>query len=248
MEKFKLDYEKMLDEATSKYARDDAGSPPRFVIVSPIAVEASGDPLMPDAAKQNENLKLYRDAAKAMADKRKLAFVDLFDLSAAVLNEQPGLQLTINGCHLNETGDRVLAQLLDKALFASEHPSGGSSDRLEKLRAAVNDKSWVHMQDYRMLNGWYVYGGRRTWDTETFPREYVKIRNMAAVRDAYVWDIAQGKPVPAKPDDSQTGELYRPATRFGEPRQKYSENAEGGPTIQSPADLIKSASVPPDSN
>ncbi len=200
---------------------------------------------MPDAAKQNENLKLYRDAAKAVAASRKLAFVELFDPSAAVLNEQPGLQLTINGCHLNETGDRVLAQILDKALFASAHPSGGSSDKLEKLRAAVNDKSWVHMQDYRMLNGWYVYGGRRTWDTETFPREYVKIRNMAAVRDAYVWDIAQGKPVAPKPDDSQTGELYKPATRFGEPRQKYSENPEGGPTIQPPADLIKSASVPP---
>ena len=57
----------------------------------------------------------------------------------------------------------------------------------------MNDKSWVHLQDYRMLNGWYVYGGRRTWDTETFPREYKKIRAMAAVRDRYVWDLAQGK-------------------------------------------------------
>lgn len=125
---------------------------------------------MPDAAKQNENLKLYSEAAKAVAEKRSLAFVELFESSAAVLNEQPGLQLTINGCHLNETGDRVIAQVLDKALFTSADPSGGSSDKLEKLRAAVNDKSWVHMQDYRMLNGWYVYGGRRTWDTETFPR------------------------------------------------------------------------------
>ena len=43
-----------------------------------------------------------------------------------------------------------------------------------------------------MLNGWYVYGGRRTLDTETFPREIVKIRNMAAVRDAVVWSLAQG--------------------------------------------------------
>ncbi len=245
VEKFKNDYEKMLDEYAKKYPRDDAGSTPRFIIVSPIAVEASGDPLMPDAGKQNENLKLYRDAAKAVAESRKLAFVDLFEPSAALFNEQPGLQLTINGCHLNETGDRVIGQVLDKALFASDHPSGGSSDRLDKLRAAVNDKSWVHMQDYRMLNGWYVYGGRRTWDTETFPREYVKIRNMAAVRDAYVWDIAQGKSVPEKPDDSQTGELYKPATRFGEPRQKYSENPEGGPTILPPAELIKSATVPP---
>lgn len=55
---------------------------------------------------------------------------------------------------------------------------------------------------------------------------------MTAVRDAYVCGYAQGKPVPVKPDDSLTGELYRPATRFGEPRQKYSENPEGGPTIR----------------
>ncbi len=245
VDKFKLDYEKMLDEYAKKYARDDAGSQPRFVIVSPIAVEASGDPLMPDAKAQNENIKLYSEAAKEVAAKRKLAFIDIFTPSAASFADQPGLQLTINGCHLNETGDRIVGEMLDKLLFVSAHPSGGSSDRLEKLRAAVNEKSWVHMQDYRMLNGWYVYGGRRTWDTETFPREYVKIRNMAAVRDNYVWDIAQGKAVPPKPDDSNTGELFTPTTRFGEPRQKYSENQEGGPTILPPDQLIKTCKVPP---
>ena len=76
-----------------------------------------------------------------------------------------------------------------------------------------------------MLNGWYVYGGRRTLDTETFPREYLKIRAMAAVRDRYVWDLAQGKS-PAPPDDSKTGELYVPPTRFGNPEQDYSEPEE----------------------
>lgn len=242
---FKIDYEKMLDEYAQKYARDDAGSLPRFVIVSPIAVEASGDPLMPESQAQNDNLQLYRDAAKAVAQKRKLAFVDLFEPSASRFADQPGLQLTINGCHLNETGDRVIGAVLDEALSDAPHPSLGSSDRLAKLRSAVNDKSWVHMQDYRMLNGWYVYGGRRTFDTETFPREYLKIRNMAAVRDQYVWNIAQGKSVPGQPDDSQTGELFTPPTRFGEPRQKYSENAEGGPSISPPDKLIKTCKVPP---
>ena len=244
VEKFKIDYDNLLNEYSEKYPRDDEGSKPRFIIVSPLAIESSGDPLLPDAKAQNENLRLYSEAARAVAAKRSLAFVDLYEPSSARFNDQAGLQLTINGCHLNETGDRFMGEDLDKVLFASAHPSGGSSDRLEKMRSAVNEKSWVHMQDYRMLNGWYVYGGRRTWDTETFPREYVKIRNMATVRDIYVWDIAQGKSVPAVPDDSQTGELYDVVTRFGEPRQKYSENAEGGPTIQPPADLIKSASVP----
>jgi hypothetical protein len=74
-------------------------------------------------------------------------------------------------------------------------PASFGSEKYETLRAAINDKSWVHLQDYRMLNGWYVYGGRRTYDTETFPREYIKIRKMAEVRDRYVWDMAQGKPV-----------------------------------------------------
>jgi hypothetical protein len=107
----------------------------------------------------------------------------------------------------------------------------------------VNDKSWIHLQDYRMVNGWYVYGGRRTYDTETFPREYVKLRNMASVRDRYVWDIAAGKPVPPRPDDSVTGELFVPETRFGQ--VKKSENTDGGPKILSPDEKITTFSTPP---
>jgi putative heme-binding domain-containing protein len=242
VERFKADYEKFLDEYAANYARD--GKAPAFLLVSPIAVEASGDPLLPEPGPQNANLKLYAEAVKAVAAKRGLAFVDLYAPTEKAFAEKPGLQYTVNGCHVNEAGDRLLSEALHAALFGGPVAVSADSARYEKLRAAVNDKSWVHMQDYRMLNGWYVYGGRRTWDTETFPREYVKIRNMAAVRDRYVWDIAQGKPVPPQPDDSRTGDLIVPPTRFGQPRQKYSENAEGGPVIRAPEDLIKTCTVP----
>ncbi|HEY1186126.1 MAG TPA: PVC-type heme-binding CxxCH protein, partial [Gemmata sp.] len=244
VEKFKADYEKFLDEYAKKYPRDDAGSPPRFVLVSPIAFETTGDPLMPNAAARNADLKLYADAAKAVAAKRGLAFVDLFEPTLKPFDVRPGL-LTINGCHLNEAGDKLVGVLLDVALFGGENPAKLGTSDFEKLRAAVNDKSWVHEQDYRMVNGWYVYGGRRTFDTETFPREYVKIRNMAAVRDRYVWDIAQGKKVAEKPDDSKTGDLFTPPTRFGEPRQKYSEDQAAGPRILAPDEFIKTCTVPP---
>ena len=243
VEKFKADYGKLLDDLAEQYPRDDTNAAPRFVIVSPIAVEPSGNPLLPDAEVQNANLALYRDAAKAVAEKRGIAFVDLFDATRKEFAAQPGLQHTINGCHVNEAGDAFVAGLLDQALFGAPASSQLGADAFQKLRAAVNDKSWVHMQDYRMVNGWYVYGGRRTFDTETFPREYVKVRNMAAVRDRLVWDIAEGKPVPAKPDDSGTGELIVPNTRFGQVQK--SENAEGGPVILPPADLIKTCTVPP---
>ena len=245
VEKFKADYAKLLDSMAAKYPRDDTKATPRFVIVSPIAVEPSGDPLMPDAAAQNAAISLYATAARDVAAARGLAFVDLLTPSQVAFTAQPGLQFTINGCHLNEAGDRLVGEQLDTLLFGATPAGRLDSAAFTRLRSAVNDKSWVHLQDYRMVNGWYVYGGRRTWDTETFPREYAKLRKMAAVRDQYVWDIAAGKSVPAVPDDSGTGDLFVPQTRFGEPRQAYSENAEGGPVIKSPADLIASCTVPP---
>jgi putative heme-binding domain-containing protein len=243
--KFQADYEKFIDDYTAKYPRDDAKSPPRFVLVSPIAFENTGDKFLPDGKAENERLKLYADAVKAVADKRKLAFVDVFTPTLAAF-EKGGGKLTVGGFQMNEAGDKVLGAALFKGLFGAEPEGKTGTSEFEKMRAVVNDKSWMHSQDYRMVNGWYVYGGRRTFDTETFPREYVKLRNMAAVRDQYIWDLANGKAVPDKPDDSKTGELVVPPTRFGGPDRGYSENPPAlGPNIAPPTDLIKGARVPP---
>ena len=242
VEQFKKDYEAFLDEYTKKYPRDDAGSKPRFVLISPIAFEPTGDKFLPDGKKENTNLKLYADAVKAVAEKRGLAFVELFTPTLEAFSKEPGMQYTINGAHANDSGDKLIGDLLNDAIRPL--PDGVQNTlAYEKLRAAVNDKSFVHHQDYRMVNGWYVYGGRRTFDTETFPREYAKIRAMAAVRDRYVWDIAQGKEVAAKPDDSTTGELIVPPTRFGDPRQNYSEAEDL--RYLTPDEFIKSCTVAP---
>ena len=64
---------------------------------------------------------------------------------------------------------------------------------------------------------------------------------MAAVRDRYVWDLAQGKS-PAPPDDSATGELIVPPTRFGNPQQHYSEPEEL--KYLTPEECIKTMKVP----
>jgi putative heme-binding domain-containing protein len=223
VEKFKASYEKFLDEYASTYPRS-GGVAPRFVIVSPAAVEPANDGFLPDGKAQNANLALYAKAAAEVAKKRGLAFIDLFPSTSALLEQQPGLQFTTDGALLNAAGAREVAQMLDRSLFETTNPAKIGSPDFEKLRAAAADKAWVHAQDYRMLNGWYVYGGRRTHDTETFPREFAKIRAMAAVRDRYVWDIAQGKPVPPQPDDSQTGELFVPNTMFGtQPKKEPKE-------------------------
>lgn len=243
VEKYRQDYERFLDEYAAQYARDDAKSPPRFVLVSPAAFEPTGEPFQPNGKQENANLKLYADATQAVAAKRKLAFIDLYTPTLSAFGEKPGAQYTVNGCHLNEAGDKLAAEALCVPLFPEGDKAGvADTAKFEKVRAAVNDKSFVHQQDYRMVNGWYVYGGRRTFDTETFPREYAKLRAMAAVRDRYVWDIAQGKEVAAKPDDSGTGELYVPPTRFGQPGQKYSEADQL--RYLSPDEFVKSCKVP----
>jgi hypothetical protein len=238
---FRAAYEQYLDETTKQYPRDEEGKPPRLVLVSPIAWEATGDLLGPDPAERNRNLKAYTDVVAEVARDRGLAFVDLFAPTATLFAEQPGMQYTINGCHLNEAGDREVAVILDRELFGETTAANVDSPEFAQLRAAVNDKSWVHMQDYRMLNGWYVYGGRRTWDTETYPREYLKIRAMAKLRDQYVWDLAQGES-PAPVDDRATGELIEPTTRFGNPSQDYSEPEE--PKYLSPEECIATMTVP----
>jgi len=210
---YKAAYNKWLDATTAKFTQDS--KPPRFVLISPIAFEATGNPLQPKGDLENADLRAYTQATREVAAARGLPFVDLFEPTTRLFGAQAGAQFTVNGVHVNEDGDREVGLMLDKALFGASATEQPGSTNFERVRAAVNDKSWVHLQDYRMLNGWYVYGGRRTYDTETFPLEYKKIRNMAAVRDRYVWDLAAGRPVPPQPDDSNTGELLTPKTGFG---------------------------------
>jgi len=207
---FKADLGKAMGELT-RFAK--AGKPPRFVLVTPTACEGSSDALMPDAAERNARLKVYAAAVVEVAKAANVASVDLFTPTLALFAQQPGLQFTINGCHLDLAGDRAVGALLDLGMFGPGGEAGAAkagTPAFEKLRTAVVDKAWVHMQDYRMINGWYVYGGRNGLNTGAFPPEYQKIRAMVAVRDRRVWDLAQGKAVPTEPDDSGTGTLPPP--------------------------------------
>lgn len=210
---FEAQYQRWIEEKKNDFTKEDKA--PRFVLLSPIAFESSGNPLQPDGHEENHRLGLYSATIESLAEKLGIPYVNLFEPSLKAFSADPGLQYTINGIHLSETGDRWLAEALAERLLGIDKEIDFDSPTFQKLREAVNDKSWVHLQDYRMLNGWYVYGGRRTWDTETFPREYTKIRNMAAVRDQYIWDMASGKQVPDKPDDSKTGDVFIPETMFG---------------------------------
>jgi glucose/arabinose dehydrogenase len=219
--KFKADLAAYVKHNREQFAKD--GKPPRIALVSPIAYEPTGKPLMPDGTRENENLKLYTQAMREFAAAEKLPFIDLWTATRK-LQDGAGsaAKLTINGVHLNEKGDQVVAQLLDAGLFGAAKTTANSA-LLQRMKNAVVDLQWHHQQDYRMLNGWYVYGSRsRPLDTNTFRPEYAKIRKMCAERDKVIWALAQGKE-PPKPDDSAP-KLDIPPTTFGS--KQYSEPKE----------------------
>ncbi len=213
LELFKQNYRRWIDDQRTKYSKPDREA--RFVLVSPLAFEQTDNELLPDGESDNAALAKYAQAVKELADELQVPFVDVFTPSLEAFAAEAGAQFTINGIHTNEAGDRLMAGAMDQQLFPQPHPTGMDVSQFQRVRQAVNDKSWLHLQDYRMLNGWYVYGGRRTWDTETFPGEFQKIRKMVDVRDRYIWDIAAGREVSEQPDDSATGEVFIPETMFG---------------------------------
>ena len=96
---FREAYGKYLDSMAKQYARAD-GTPPRFVLISPVAWEPTGNPLWPNADERNKQLAAYTKVIAEVAKTRGLAFVDLFTPTKAVFAKDPGMQYTVNGCHL----------------------------------------------------------------------------------------------------------------------------------------------------
>lgn len=75
----------------------------RLVLVSPIACEDLGK-LTPNRENRNRDLAAYSHAMREVATKANMPFVDLFETSRYLMDEQKGPKLTTNGIHLNRYG------------------------------------------------------------------------------------------------------------------------------------------------
>ena len=89
---------------------------------------------------------------------------------------------------------------------------------MNALHAAVQEKNLQFFYDYRAVNGCYIYGGRKApFGVVNFPAEFAKLRKMIKNRERRIWDIAQGKNVPATIDDSDTGEFAKVQSNVNRP-------------------------------
>ncbi len=203
--KFKSDLDAFLRDTRAKnYGTRGA---PQIVLFSPIANEAHPDKNFEIPAANNRNLALYAAAmAEVAGDRAGVTFVDLFAPSQKLFEEaaKAGRPLTINGVHLNQTGDTAFAPVVFKTLFGEAVPVGDFS----QLQAAVNRKNTEWHSRYRTVDGYNIYGDRSKIAYESV-KDQPKITNhqimqeemkqrdtITANRDRILWAAAKGETAP----------------------------------------------------
>ncbi len=193
---------------------------PRIVLVSPIAYEnQSSKRDLPNGEKENENLALYTAAIASVAKKHQLTFIDLFAPTKALYTKAQN-PFTTGGFIPNEDGYKTIAGLLADGLYGNA--SKASKADPELVRAAVKQKDWFWNNDYNLLNGVHSHGQRyNPFGPQNYPDEVKKTREMAALRDLLIRDIATGKKKDLVVDDSKTHPLppvptnYQPSVKNG---------------------------------
>ena len=186
---------------------------PQLAIVSPIAFEDLSDRAdLPNGEKENENLRMYAQGMKEVAEKYNVRFLDVFTPSSKwyAENDQP---LTIDGCQLTEEGYKKFSKLLADGIFG-EHDASAEANR-SLIHAAVKEKNWMWHNDYKIPNGVHVFGRRyNPFGPDNYPAELKKIREMTAIRDEAIWMAAKGETMDVKAADARTTPLPPVQTNY----------------------------------
>ncbi|MEP4049700.1 MAG: PVC-type heme-binding CxxCH protein [Luteolibacter sp.] len=205
---------------------------PRLVLISPIAFEnLSATRDLPDGKKENANLAKYTQVMSEVADANGVEFLDLFAGTSelyATLDEP----FTRNGFLPTDEGYRILGNKLGTSLFSGNKPAAGAKP--ETVLAGVKDKNWYWQNDFRMLNGVHVDGGRfKPYGPDNYPDEKKKMREMTEVRDKAIWAAAAGKSFDLAQADSLTHQLPVIKSNYstknkkvGDPDYKSGEQSE----------------------
>jgi putative membrane-bound dehydrogenase-like protein len=190
-------YRKSLAEFVNsiRTLKPNGKSAPRIVLFSPIAHEDLKTSNLPSGAENNVRLEAYANATAAAAHELGVTYVDLFHPTLDLYRSSK-TPLTINGIHLNEAGNRALAEVIVKSLLGA--PVQASS-QLASLREAVLEKSFHWHQRFRATDENDVWGGRSTLsfvaeqtNAVVLQHELTMLDAMTANRDQRVWARAKG--------------------------------------------------------
>lgn len=196
VQQFKQDLAEFIKQTLAQ--KYNGTSPPRLVLFSPIAHEDLHDRNLPDGKDNNSRIQLCTVAMADVAAAHGVQFVDLFTPSLE-LYRTSSEPLTINGVHLNEHGDRLLAAAAEQALFLGGPTIKRDAAALARLRQAVLDKNFYWFHRYRTTDGYSIFGGRADLkfvndqtNRVVMQREMEVLDAMTANRDRRIWAVAQG--------------------------------------------------------
>ena len=243
LESFMNDLSGMIDNYTK--LKPNGKSDPRIVLFSPIAHENLNSPNLPDGNANNVRLEQYTKAIKAVADKKGVTFVDLFNPTKELYSKSKEA-FTINGVHLNELGNRHVAQVIAEGLLGKTVKVG---DDMEKLRRSVTYKNWFWFNRYRATDGNDVWGGRSGLkfvdgqsNADVLRHELKMLDVMTANRDPKIWATALGSNFTV--DDSNVPAPVPVKSNIGGKSRSSNKNKEGNAIYSSPEETLKKLRVP----
>ncbi len=88
VKKFTDDYRAYISRQTKEFTLD--GRKPRFVLVTPMAFESTGDPLHPSGSAENERLEVYAEAVRQLGKADGHRVVDLWQVTSRAFANEPG--------------------------------------------------------------------------------------------------------------------------------------------------------------
>ena len=243
LESFMNDLSGMIDNYTK--LKPNGESAPRIVLFSPIAHENLNSPNLPDGKANNVRLEEYSKAIKAVADKKSVTFVDLFNPTKELYSKSKEA-LTINGVHLNALGNRHVAQVIAEGLLGK---TVKVEDDMEKLRRSVTYKNWFWFNRYRATDGNDVWGGRSGLkfvdgqsNADVLRHELKMLDVMTSNRDPKIWATALGSNFTV--DDSNVPPPVAVKSNIGGKSRSSNKNKEGNAIYSSPEETLKKLRVP----
>ena len=211
VEMFKNELQAFLDHTRAQ--QYNGTSAPQVALVSPIAFQdLSADRDLPNGLRENVNLQVYTEAMREVASRNQVTFVDVFTPTKSRFDSSEE-ELTVDGSQLNEAGYQFLNPFLIDGLFGGTGPKAHS--HRDAIHAAVAEKNWLWINDYKIPNGVHVFGRRyNPYGPANYPAEIEKIRQMTDIRDQAIWAAAQGRAFDVAAADAKTRELPPVETNY----------------------------------
>ncbi len=230
-------------------------SPPRIVLVSPVAHETLPRDL-PNGIQHDEHLTRYSEVIAETADKHQARYIDLFTPTTQWVADHPDKKLTLNGIHLTEYGDWVVSRMIVRSLGWSSDPADQSesdSRSSKALRRAIYEKNYEFFNWWHPPNASYIHGRRNdTEGAKHLAQERLLRLRLVAKLDQQIWKMPKPKladvwidePLPGKPVWYPTPSDRRVSNSHEPPQQAVASDGKSNLHTRSPRDQLKTFRLP----